>query len=270
MFPTKSYGIIGYPIGHSLSPNLHNWAFSQAGWPGVYFGWKIAPEKLEDFFRAFRVLPISGCNITIPHKVNSIAYIDEISDAAKKIGSINTLYWREDKLVGENTDIIGFTYPLKGSSFKHALVLGAGGAARAIVTGLKELKIPSITITNRTYEKARQLADFFDIEIIPWNKRMDCEADLIVNTTSLGMKGPDEDLTPYNKEWLQGRSGLVYDIIYTPIDTPLIKDAEEAGWKTENGLTMFIQQAIASFALWTNGLKFPAEEAAKLISALLK
>lgn len=268
-FPTKLFGIVGYPLGHSLSPALHNWGFQATGYPGVYLAWSEPEDKLAAFFEAVRLLPIQGGNITIPHKVASIDYVDEISERARAIGAINTFYWKDGKLCGENTDVIGFMAPLQGKKFRQALILGAGGVSRAVIAGLKDLGVPEIIITNRAQAKADKLAEFFGIKAIPWDERMKPKPDLIVNATSQGMKGAQADLTPYEKSWLEGGSGLVYDIVYNPLETRLLADAKAAGWKTETGLTMFVEQARAAFALWTGGIEEPQAEATAKVKELL-
>lgn len=250
-FPTQLFGIIGYPLGHSMSPALHNWAFKETRHPGVYLAWPIEEAKLADFFGAVRTLKIMGGNITIPHKVASMGFMDAVSERAKKIGAINTFYWREGKLCGENTDVSGFVAPLLGQKFSHALVLGAGGASRAILAGLRELGVARITIANRTLQKAIELAKDFEAQALPWEDRSSVPADLIVNATAMGMKGERVEMTPYPPEGFSKRCGLAYDIVYNPPETRFLRDAREHGWQTLNGLPMFVEQARAAFYLWT-------------------
>lgn len=265
----KLFGITGYPLGHSISPALHNWAFKKVGFPGVYMAWAQPPDKLADFFRAARALGICGGNITLPHKVASMELVDHASGRAKSIGAINTFYWRDGCLWGENTDIAGFIAPIKNKKFVHALVLGAGGASRAVVAGLAELGIPRVTISNRDTEKAQMLAEQFNVDSLPWNKRMDADADLIINATPLGMQGGRENMTPYDSAAFAGRKGLVYDIVYNPIETKLLKDARNAGWEVQNGLAMFVEQAREAFRLWT-GQEMPLDGAMAKARELLK
>ena len=141
--PEKLYAIIGHPLGHTMSPALHNSGFSMYNLASVYMAFPTPPEKLSNFMTAFRTLPIHGASVTIPHKETVIEYLDEITPRAKTVGAVNTLFWQEDKLVGDNTDVLGFMAPLIGmeSKFKRALVLGAGGAAKAVLAGLKELGV---------------------------------------------------------------------------------------------------------------------------------
>ncbi|WP_308620795.1 shikimate dehydrogenase [uncultured Desulfovibrio sp.] len=266
--PSKLLGIVGYPLGHSMSPALHTWGFEKVGFPGIYMAWSEPEKKLGAFFKAVRTLGIAGGNITIPHKVAAMEHMDHISDRAREIGAINTYYWEGEALCGENTDVIGFMEPLRGRQFAHALILGAGGVARAVVAGLKELGVPDITITNRTPAKATDLANAFGIHSIPWDERMQPQADLIVNATSQGMKGEQVDMTPYDAAALAGRTGLVYDIVYNPLETRLIREARAAGWQVESGLSMFVEQARAGFRLWT-GMEMPREAAVEKVKKLL-
>lgn len=268
-YPSKLFGIVGYPLGHSMSPGLHNWGFKEIDFPGVYLAWSQPPEKLKDFFHAVRLLPILGGNITIPHKVEAMRLVDQVSERAASIGAINTFYWRGGKLCGENTDVIGFLAPLKGRTFKKALLLGAGGVSRAVIAALKDLGVPEIIISNRTLEKAKALADYFHIEVIPWEDRMKPDPDLIINATSQGMKGEQVNKTPYEKQWLEGKKGMVYDIVYNPLETVLLRDAKAAGWEIVTGLTMFVEQARAAFALWTEGIEMPQALATDKVKELL-
>ncbi len=268
-YPDKLFGIIGFPLGHSLSPALQNWAFRTTGYPGVYMSWPIEPGKLGAFFQAVRILPVSGGNITIPYKIESVKLVDKISERVKSIGAMNTWYWRDGELWGENTDVTGFIAPLKNYHFASALCLGAGGASRAVIAGMKELKIPEITVTNRSFKKARELGDVFHVHAIPWDERMNCRADLVVNATSMGMKGEQADKNPYEKAWMEGRKGMAYDIVYNPLQTLFLEEARAAGWKTETGLAMFVEQARAAFALWTGGLEMPRADALARAKKLL-
>lgn len=268
-FPTLLFGIVGYPLGHSMSPALHNWGFREVGCPGLYMAWSQPEEKLPDFFAAVRTLGIRGGNVTIPHKIAAMAHVDRVSERAKKIGAINTFYWDGETLCGENTDVIGFMAPLAGKTFRSALVLGAGGVARAVLVGLKEMGIAEIILTNRTFEKAQALAEEFGVKALPWEDRLEPKADLIVNATSQGMKGEQVDMTPYAAEAFAGRTGLVYDIVYNPLETRLIREARAAGWAVENGLSMFVGQARAGFSLWTGGKEMPFDKAAALVKKML-
>lgn len=272
--PTQLYGIIGYPLGHSLSPLLHDHAFQKAGIPGVYLPWSLPAEKLGDFFQAVRTLPILGGNITIPHKQAAIQFMDRISAQAAAAGAINTFFWDGKELCGENTDITGFLAPLQGRRFATALVLGAGGAARAIVAGLRTLNVQRLVIANRTYETALALARDFQAQALPWEERGTLCADIVVNTTSLGMKGAQQALTPYPEAALHAtrkqrdHAPLAYDIVYNPLETRFLREARAAGWECCSGLTMFVEQARAAFKIWT-GTRPDAAACAALVQQAL-
>ena len=264
------YGIIGHPLGHSLSPTLHNHWFCECGFQNkLYCSWPIPPDKLDDFVRSVRLLPISGASVTIPHKETITPYLDELSPAARQVGAVNTLYWRGDSLAGENTDVSGFMAPLRagGESINSALVLGAGGASRAVIHGLKELGIKT-AICNRSQDKAEAMAKDMKTDVIPWEKRHSAQADLLVNTTPLGMRGDKTGgKTPWEKD--MRRIKTVYDIIYNPPCTPLLKQAEEEGKSIISGLEMFVGQAREQFRIWT-GQKMDSEPALAFLGRNLR
>ncbi len=262
--PDTLYGIIGHPLGHSLSPLLHNWGFELLNLDGVYLAWPLEPEKLPDFLTAARTLPIRGVSVTIPHKQ---ALLDRVSGRARKVGAVNTLYWDGKDLCGENTDVPGFLAPLRGRTFAEALVLGAGGAARAVLAGLAELGVPRVRLTNRTAARARELAAEFGAEAIPWEERAAEGADLVINAGPLGMRGEHEGETPLTRERFSGR-GLAYDLVYNPLRTRFLAEAEAAGWETRDGLSMFVEQGRAQFRLWT-GRELPADGAREVLRAAL-
>ena len=158
MSGTKLYCVIGQPLGHSLSPLIHNQAFAETGTEGVYLAFPQTEEHLAAFFEAMRILPISGCNITLPFKVRSMDYVDRVSERARRVGAINTVYWQDGALVGENTDVTGFMAPLLGRKFRQALVLGAGGVSRAALAALQELGLERICLANRSHDRALELA----------------------------------------------------------------------------------------------------------------
>lgn len=267
--PEKLYAIIGYPLGHSMSPALHNSGFHMYNLASVYMAFPTPPEKLSDFMTAFRTLPIYGASVTIPHKEAVIDYLDEITPRAKMVGAVNTLFWQEEKLVGDNTDVLGFMAPLMGmaNTFKHALVLGAGGAAKAVLAGLEELGISDVTICNRTEMRAQQLADQFETSIVPWEKRGGVMTDLVINTTPMGMAGKFVSDSPYEPEMFKGE-GVAYDLVYNPLETVFLRSAKEAGWGTVDGLHMFAAQGAEQFRLWT-GKELPHEHIRNLIAEKL-
>ena len=267
--PEKLYAIIGHPLGHTMSPALHNSGFSMYNLASVYMAFPTPPEKLSDFMTAFRTLPIHGASVTIPHKETVIDYLDEITPRAKTVGAVNTLFWQDEKLVGDNTDVLGFMAPLIGMErkFKHALVLGAGGAAKAVLAGLKELGVVDVTICNRTEIRAHQLADQFGTGIILWEERGNVLADLVINTTPMGMAGKFVCESPYEQEMFKGE-GVAYDLVYNPLETVFLRSAKEAGWDTVDGLHMFAAQGAEQFRLWT-GKELPHEHIRSLISEKL-
>jgi shikimate dehydrogenase len=235
--------------------------FGRTGFAGAFFAFPVPPKDLEDFVKAVRVLPIHGVAVTIPHKQSIMALLDEVTPFAEAVGAVNTLFWQDGKLMGDNTDVFGFLSPLKERGLRpaSAMVLGAGGAARAVVAGLKELGVAEIFIANRTHEKAQDLAAFFKVTALPWDERGKASAELIVNTTALGMAGEGQELSP----WPAGGFGGVktaYDIVYNPLHTVFLKDAARAGVDTIDGLSMFVGQARQQFRIWTGG-ELPADEA---------
>lgn len=266
---TKKYGIIGWPLGHSMSPTLHNWGFECLGIDATYEACPLRPEALPDFMRTVRTDPIMGLSVTIPHKRAVMEHLDIVTDQARAMGAVNTLYWDGDQLCGENTDISGAIAPLKKLDTlpQTAIVLGAGGAARAVVAGLKQLGISRIIVSNRTREKADALAADLDIEVIGWSCRRDISPDLICNTTPLGMSGELADLTPWDDMAFPSNC-IAYDIIYNPLETRFLKEAKQAGCHTISGLEMFLHQGLAQFKLWT-GQDMNEEEARKLLTASL-
>ncbi|MEW5772759.1 MAG: shikimate dehydrogenase [Thermodesulfobacteriota bacterium] len=269
IIPQRIFGVLGHPVAHSLSPALHNWAFRELSVPAVYLAFDKTPEELPDFLRAVRALPVSGLSVTIPHKVAVMEALDGVSGLAKRVGAVNTLYWDQKRLLGENTDITGFLEPLRelGRAPGSALVLGAGGAARAVLAGLLDLGVPRIALANRTPDKARDLAEEFGVDLVPWDLRQDADAELVVNTTPLGMAGERQDLSPW-ADICMSPSQTAYDLVYNPQKTRFLADAENMGCRTIDGLSMFVAQAQAQLRLWT-GREFPAQPARQLLRQLL-
>jgi len=260
-------GIIGHPLSHTLSPVLHNWGFAKLGIKASYHVWDTPPEKLAAFMAALRTLPIHGASVTIPHKETVMPLVDKLTQSARDIGAVNTLYWQDNLLWGDNTDVTGFMAPLleQGKSPGTALVLGAGGAARAAVCGLHRAGW-SVLLSSRTQNRADRLASSFQAEQVPWNDRHDVRPDLLVNTTPLGMSGPFQALSPW-KSPLTGIS-LVYDLVYNPKETPLLMQARREGVAVIHGLPMFVHQGLAQFERWT-GQRFPLSEAVSLLEETL-
>ncbi len=252
---TKLYGIIGNPVSHSMSPAIHNASFMGKGLNSVYVPLKIL--NIEAFIKECRKIDFHGFSVTIPHKESVLPFLDDIDHTAGKIGAINTIVKQNGKLIGYNTDcmaaVMGLEYYLKKNSDKFdnkkISIIGAGGAARAIAFGLKE-KGCDITIYNRTIERAEKLSNEVKCRFERLENIHKLDADILINTTSIGMF-PDVDQTPVPNNVLK-EGMIVFDAVYNPIETKLLKDAKEKGCQTINGLSMFIRQAAEQFRLWTN------------------
>jgi len=262
---TALYGIIGWPLGHTLSPTLHNWGFGRLGIDARYDAFPLEPEGLPAFMERVRSGEIRGLSVTIPHKRAVMPLLDRITDRARGVGAVNTVFWDGDALCGENTDVIGVVAPLRGLDPlpTSALVLGAGGAARAAVAGLLELGVADVAVANRTPDKAASLASDFGVRAVAWEARMDEPCGLICNTTPLGMSGSMEDLSPWDADRFP-EGCAAYDIVYNPLDTRFLRDARAAGCATVSGLEMFLHQGLAQFRLWT-GRDMDEEGARKLL-----
>jgi shikimate dehydrogenase len=255
---TRVAGVMGWPVGHSRSPRLQNWWLERYHIDGVYIPLPVKPENFSAALRALPKLGFAGVNVTIPHKEAALAAVDETSLEAKRIGAVNTIIIREDgSLFGHNSDGFGFLENLRASvsgwqaTDGPAVVLGAGGAARAICASLLDAGAPEIFILNRSLAKAEKLATDLNGKITPlaWEKRNRVleSAGLLVNTTTLGMSGQPEleiDLSALPKK------ALVTDIVYTPLITGLLKAAKERGNLAVDGLGMLLHQARPGFAAW--------------------
>ncbi|WP_338669168.1 shikimate dehydrogenase [Pseudodesulfovibrio methanolicus] len=266
----RAYGIIGWPLGHTMSPALHNWGFAELGLDAHYTAWPLEPTDLPAFMERVRAEPIHGLSVTIPHKRAVMAHLDRISDRARAIGAVNTVYWDGKALYGENTDVIGVVAPLRGLDPlpRSAMVLGAGGAARAAVAGFLELGIPRVAVANRTQAKAEALAADFGVACVRWDERMDADWELICNTTPLGMSGDLEGRTPWNADRF-ATGAVAYDIVYNPLETRFLAEAGAAGCRTVSGLEMFLHQGLAQFRLWT-GQDMDEAGARRLLLAALR
>lgn len=268
---TRICGLIGDPVGHSISPVMHNAAFKDKGLDFLYLPFKVKKEWLRQAVEAMRALNIRGLNVTIPHKVNVIPYLDQLDPLAEKIGAVNTIVNTDGTLKGYNTDASGFLKALLAKvpllEGKRVVILGAGGASRAISFILAE-RGASLVILNRqlefdwAVELARRLSQSFQAEVgaLELNeanlKAALSQADILVNTTSVGMS-PKKDETPLPAGLL--KAGLcVFDVIYNPIKTRLLKEAEGIGARTIGGLDMLVWQGALAFEMWT-GLKAPLE-----------
>ncbi|AGB18884.1 shikimate dehydrogenase [Thermoanaerobacterium thermosaccharolyticum] len=261
---TDIYGIIGHPIGHSLSPLLHNAAFESINLNSVYISFDVYEENLKDAILGIKALGIKGINVTVPHKENVIKYLDYVSDEAKLIGAVNTIKNNNGILEGYNTDVTGFTESIKEHGMevegKNAVILGAGGAARAIAVGLSLTGVRSIIIANRSKERAKNLSDYIknnldinctDVTYDDLNELK--EIDILINATSVGMS-PNINLSPVDENVVV-KAKFVYDIIYNPEKTLFLSYAEKHKIRNLNGFDMLINQANHSFKIWT-GVNF--------------
>lgn len=265
--PSTSYfrlGLIGHPLSHSLSPKIHAAALKACGLYGDYSLFPTPPEDkqgLKDLLARVRSGEIHGLNVTIPHKQTVIEFMDELTPTAKTIGAVNTIYVKEDKLIGDNTDAPGFFTDLKKflttETHSHgdlnALVLGAGGSARAVVYALLNNNW-NVTLATRRIEQAEQVAQSFtnfQLSITAFTDLPLSTSHLIVNTTPLGMH-PNIDQSPLPENVMLPSNGIVYDLVYNPRETKLVRDARSKGLLATTGLGMLIEQAALSFEKWTS------------------
>lgn len=261
---TRIAGVWGWPVGHSLSPVMHNAAFQALKMDWCYVPFAVAPESLADAVRGIRALGIAGVNATIPHKQPLLALMDELDASALAVGAVNTIRNTEGVLRGYSTDAEGFLGALRHEGFepagKRAVVLGAGGAARSIVTALAQAGATSIHIANRTVSRAETLAALGAAQGCPRCKALPLapdllrdalsDAHLLVNTTSVGMHPHEDDPLLVPEDALH--SGLtVYDLIYNPPVTRLLAAATAHGAHAINGMRMLVYQGAASFRIWT-------------------
>ncbi|MBI4805082.1 MAG: shikimate dehydrogenase [Desulfovibrio sp.] len=269
LIPERVFGIIGHPLGHTMSPLLHNWGFTRMGIKASYVAFPTPPERLEAIIQAVRTLPVSGLSVTIPHKEAVIPLLDSVSPLATQTGAVNTLVWEDHALVGHNTDVAGFVSPLLEREHipASALVLGAGGAAKAVLAGLFDIGVRNVTVANRNVERATALAAQFGAHAVGWERRHGVEAHLVVNTTPMGMAGKAQADSPLPQEyWTPGH--LAYDLVYNPRETVFLRQARIAGAVTIDGLSMFAAQGAAQFKLWT-GLDLPMREVKELLASAL-
>lgn len=258
-FPRDLYGITGWPLSQTLSPLIHNTAFQTLGMPAVYMQWPVEPDCIAEFVSAVRTLNIRGCSVTIPHKIRIIPFLDKIGQSAQLAGAVNTIYWHEGALCGENTDVGGFLAPLNKKEISGAriLLLGAGGAAHAAAAGLKSWGITDVTVTSPGNVHQFELAEKYDFIPVKWEQRYDYPAELVINSTPMGMKGKFVDENPYDfAKAPETANGMAYDLVYNPAQTLFLKQAATAGRKIISGFDMFYSQAKAQFRIWT-GRDFP-------------
>ncbi|MDE1839356.1 MAG: shikimate dehydrogenase [Thaumarchaeota archaeon] len=255
---TKTYAIIGDPIDHSFSPALHNAAFLFSGLDCTYIAYRIPRGELEYGIEALKKINIAGFNVTIPHKVDMMKFLDDADNECKVVGATNTVVNENGFFKGYNTDVDGFLDPIKkrniDSKGSDVLLIGAGGAARAIIAGFSKEKAHRITIANRTREKAEELVKFaqgMGLESDYLDLQSAGEAvnryKFIVNATSVGLKGIGCPISTRNI----GKESIVYDIVYLPVETPLIDQSKNQGATIIYGWEMLLAQAMKSFEIWT-------------------
>lgn len=247
-------GLIGYPVAHSLSPRIHTYWAKKYAIETDYKLFTTPPHRVRQVVHRLKNKGAKGFNVTVPHKQAVMEFLDGVDDVARAIGAVNTVIRHNGKFIGTNTDAYGFITNLKqslpnlASHVKNTVLLGAGGATRAAIVSLKE-QGASITLTNRTEKTAAALANEFSIHYVNWESRHSIleQATLLVNTTSLGMKNnPELDL---NIQYLNP-SAAVHDIVYSPLKTTLLINAEKAGHPTVDGLGMLLYQAQRAFEHW--------------------
>ncbi|MEO2083254.1 MAG: shikimate dehydrogenase [Desulfurobacteriaceae bacterium] len=270
---TAVYGIIGYPVKHSLSPLMQTAAFQEVGIDAVYVPFEVKPEHLKAAVDGIRALNVKGVNVTIPHKERVVEFIDFLDEDAEFLGAVNTIKNEGGKLHGYNTDAVGFYRSLVEEGIelkgKTAVMFGAGGAAKAVGYALLKGGVKFLHIFNRNFTRAKELGDLLsrmgNVLVYPLKgsavEAVLPDADVIVNTTSVGMKSSDPHLFDYSKI-PEGKT--VVDIIYTPPETELLKAAKKKGCKVVNGLGMLLYQGVAAFEIWT-GRKAPAELMKKVL-----
>lgn len=267
----KLFGIVGYPLLHSLSPALHEFIMKKIGVSGYYHIFEVNKEQLDSTIQRMKACEFIGFNVTIPHKQRIISYLDEITQEAEWMGAVNTVLIKPDKLYGHNTDGIGFIQALKNNNIeihgKSAVVLGAGGAARAVAYSLMRRGLNKLWVLNRTRSHAELLVNQLSKRIGFSNTnfgRLDEEtitkaiksAELLINATSIGM-WPDIEANPYSFHNVSSDLTVI-DLVYNPIKTKFLKKANMAGIKTIDGLDMLIYQGVESMQLWS-GATIPIE-----------
>ena len=250
----KKFLVIGNPIEHSLSPILHNYWIKNSKIDAIYEKQKLNEDQLEQIILQVKEKKINGINVTVPFKKAVIPYLDELSIEAKSTQSVNTIYLKDNKVMGHNTDIDGFEISIKKSKFdlnnKEVLILGAGGVVPSIIFSLNKMKVSKIKISNRTKERAENLKKLFkNIEIIEWGQVPDF--DMIINATSLGLKKEDTINLDFSEI---PKNKFFYDVIYNPKETNFLKTGLSLGSLSLNGKLMFIYQALSAFNIW-HGLK---------------
>ncbi len=271
----KKYLVIGNPISHSMSPQLHNYWLTKNNIKGSYNKKELNSKDLKNLIFKIRNKEISGINVTVPFKKEVIPYLDELSLDAEATQSVNTILLTNDKIVGHNTDIIGFERAIKDTKYdmvgKKILILGAGGVVSSIIFSLFKMKVSSVTLSNRTKKKAEDLKSRYNplgekkenldnLTVVDWGQIP--EFDMIINATSVGLNNHqklDLDFSKIRKD------KFFYDVIYNPEETSFLKTGKNLGNKIENGKKMFVYQAAEAFKIWHNIQPNINEEVIKLL-----
>ena len=248
----KKYFVIGNPIEHSLSPRLHNYWLNQNKIEAIYDKKLINKKDLEDICNEIRKDNINGLNVTVPFKKEIIPFLDQLSKEAEETQSVNTVYMKNNKIIGHNTDIEGFELNIKDTKFnttgKKIFIIGAGGVVPSLIFALKRMKASNIIISNRTKKNAENLKDLFkDLTIVDWGIVPDF--DMVINATSVGLN--EYDLINIDFSKIE-KNKFFYDVIYNPKSTKFLSNAKKLGHEIENGKMMFIYQACAAFEKWHN------------------
>lgn len=257
---TKIIGLLGHPVKHSFSPQIHNYLCEKYNQNNVYCCFDVEESNLQSAIESIKTLNMLGCNVTIPHKVNSIKYLDEIDKNATIVGAVNTIKNKNGKLIGFNTDGLGFVKSILDRGYeianKKVLIIGAGGACRSIAVELASKGISSLEFRNRSIEKAKGIAksieENFEIEVLYSTKVIDendlSNIDILINTTPIGM---ESELCPINENLKIKKDLLVCDIVYKPHETALIRWAIKNNLNVIYGIDMLINQGIHAFYIWT-------------------
>ncbi|MDZ8222098.1 shikimate dehydrogenase [Nostoc sp. ChiVER01] len=271
---TKLLGVIGYPVEHSLSPVMHNAALAHLGLDYVYLPFPIAPENLEIAIAGFAAIDIVGFSVTIPHKQAIMPLLSEITPIAQAIGAVNTVSRQNNQWVGTNTDIEGFIAPLQTTykqdwSQKVAVILGNGGAARAVVAGCHQLGFAKIHVVGRNVQRLQEFGNSWNnspisenLQVHQWEElpKLIPQANLLVNTTPIGMY-PKVNESPLSVEEIANlpKGAIAYDLIYIPKPTQFLEQAEKQGAIAIDGLEMLVQQGVAALKIWLQQETVPVE-----------
>ena len=259
---TKTVGILGYPVGHSLSPLMHNAAFAALELDYIYVPLPVAPDQLGQAVAGLKAMGFVGANVTIPHKVTIIPYLDELDRSAELVGAVNTIVIRKGRCIGYNTDSQGFIQSLTTKNIRitgrKVVIMGAGGAARAVVCGLLEQGIDQIIIGTRSNLKAQEFVKLFpggrNIQGCDWQEELFTEAitqcDILINCTPIGMSSSHEVELPISWQNVQSNA-IICDLIYNPPLTNFLTEAQNHGHIVINGAGMLVEQGALAFELWT-------------------